>query len=49
MRFRLVQLAPENLDIGWSYDTERDSIALDFDDFDSDVAVDNQLITNFAT
>jgi len=47
--FGLVQLTPENLDMGGSNDTERDSIALDLDDFDSDIAVDNQLLTNFAT
>jgi hypothetical protein len=45
----LGQLATEDFDSGWGNNAERDSIALDFDDFHSDVAIDNQLITNFPT
>jgi len=42
-------LATEDFDIGRGNDSKGDPIALDLDDFHSDVAVDNQLITNFAT
>jgi hypothetical protein len=49
VRLRLIQLTAEDFDIGWSDDAERNSVALDLDDFHSDVAVDNQLIINFAT
>ena len=49
LRLRLSQLATEDFDVGRCNDTERNPVALDLHDFDSDVAIDNQLITNFAT
>ena len=49
LSLRLSQLATEDFDIGRGDDTKRNPIALDLHNFDSDVAVDNQLITNFAT
>jgi hypothetical protein len=45
----LMQLATQNFDVCWGHETESDSVALDPHNFDRDVAVDDQLLTHFAT
>ena len=41
----LIQRATQNLDLGRGHEAEGDSVALNLDNFDSDVAVDNQRLT----
>jgi hypothetical protein len=44
-----IQLSAKDLDVGWGDDAERYSVALDFHDFNGDVAIDYQPFTHFST
>ncbi len=49
IHWEFLQLTAEDLHLRRCDETKRDSVALDFYNFDNDVAADDQLLTNFPT